>query len=287
MINEEVKLWDDRDDVKLFTYILDDSQEFNTDKKRPAVIVCPGGGYLFTSDREAEPVALKFTSCGYNTFVLRYSVMEKARFPQPLFDLAKAIITIRKNSSRWFLDDKKIIICGFSAGGHIAASLGVFWKSDFLKEKFHVDSDILKPNALILGYPVTDYTELLKDWHGDLNGKKLNLSELSRKMVFGTSNPTKDQMEKASPVNFVSPETPPTFLWHTVDDSLVYVSNSLKFASRLASEKVNFELHIFGSGVHGLSLCDETTASTPDQINGHCKCWFDLAVEWLQENMSL
>lgn len=184
MLIEKIKLGDDCDYVNLQAYILDNSQEFNKDKKRPAVIICPGGAYLGTSDREAEPVAIRFATQGYHTFVLRYTTYftkllpdldslpvgnKKSAYPQPLFDLAKAMIIVRENANKWFIDSDKIAICGFSAGGHLAASMGVHWQDEFLKEKFGVDSNILKPNAFILGYSVLDYKIMKEELEANPN----------------------------------------------------------------------------------------------------------------------
>jgi acetyl esterase/lipase len=111
---------------------------------RPAVLICPGGAYYFCSDREAEPVAMSYLAEGFHAFVLRYSLMENAVFPRPLNDAEEALEIIRKNSEEWGVDPDKIAACGFSAGGHLAASLGTMGRS--------------RPNALILGYPCIQST---------------------------------------------------------------------------------------------------------------------------------
>ena len=102
---------------------------------RPAVAICPGGAYRMVSEREAEPVAKVFFAAGYHTFILNYSVLEKAKDFQPLCQLAAAIADIRKNAEEWSVDCEKIAVCGFSAGGHLAASLGTLFKRN--KKKSH------------------------------------------------------------------------------------------------------------------------------------------------------
>ena len=114
---------DGKGSPKLYTYIIDHSPEMDYHKARPAVIICPGGGYAMTSDREAEPVALRFNSLGFQAFVLRYSVM-KVRFPGALLELARLSRRFA-NAGEWNIDPDKIVVCGFSAG-ETAASLGVF-----------------------------------------------------------------------------------------------------------------------------------------------------------------
>jgi acetyl esterase/lipase len=273
--------------------------EFQKDQLRSAVVICPGGGYLGTSDRETEPIALKFASLGYHTFVLRYTTYykewvqdfnnppapnEKSAYPQPLFDLAKAMLIIRENATKWLVDTDKIAVCGFSAGAHLSASLGVHWNSRLLNEKFNVDNELFKPNAVILGYPLLDYQLMKEKVETEANEFIKGFWEISGKAVFGTSNPSYEQLLEVSPVNYVSSETPPTFIWHTADDDLVYAENSLRFATMLAKHKVPYELHVFEGGVHGLSLCDETTAGDPSHINPECKVWFDLAHNWLKKH---
>lgn len=125
--------------VTLTTYILDASREMPNMKERPAVLLCPGGGYHMCSDREAEPVAMAFLTMGYHVFILRYSLKEASKFPQPLDDAEEALSLIRERSGEWGVIPDKIAVCGFSAGGHLAAALGTMGK--------------IRPNAMVLGYP--------------------------------------------------------------------------------------------------------------------------------------
>ncbi len=127
------------ENVTLTVYLLDASPDMPNTKVRPAVLVCPGGGYFMCSDREAEPIALAFLAQGYHAFVLRYSLGNKAAFPRPLNDAEEALELIRANAKAWGIDPQKIAACGFSAGGHLAAALGTMGR--------------VRPNALVLGYP--------------------------------------------------------------------------------------------------------------------------------------
>ena len=296
MISEKIKLWDN-EDVTLTSYILDDSAEISL-RKRPAMIICPGGWYLRTSDREAEPIAMKFASEGYNTFVLRYTtyynmsdldsnnqpkINKNSAYPKPLFDLAKAILTVRKNAEKYSIDTDKVFVCGFSAGGHLAASLGIHWDDNMLKEKFNVESELFKPNGMILGYPVTDYI-LMKELMEEATDEHLKESwELSGKSFFGKDNPSEEDFKSASPAYNVSSKTPPTFIWHTANDKTVDVRNSLNFASALSKYKIPYELHIFEDGVHGLSLCNEVTAREGKHINRECSIWINMAISWIKK----
>ena len=123
----------------LTSYLLNNSPEFKNITTRPAVLIFPGGGYHFVSDREAEPVAMSFLAEGYNAFVLRYSVGEGEEFSSAFREAEEAIALIYQNANEWNVDKDKIAVIGFSAGGHLAASLATMGN--------------IRPDALILGYP--------------------------------------------------------------------------------------------------------------------------------------
>jgi len=292
----------DDPNVKLQAYILNNSKEFQSERMRPAVMICPGGGFLGTSDREAEPIALRFASMGFHAFVLRYTTLytewptdwtnlppERAEttYPRPLLDLAKAMSKVREHASEWYLDANKIAVAGFSAGGHLAASLGTHWQDSFLSDELSEPSERFRPNALILGYALLDYIaqkrEMLK--RGDKN--IMALWHLSNQSLMGTPDPTVEQLEALSPKNYVSEQTPPTFIWHTAEDSVAYDVNALNFAAALAEHRVPYELHLFGNGEHGLSLADVTTASEPDQIDSDIAVWIELVFRWLNKQFRL
>ena len=135
MIHEkiEIQLKDSEFKANLFTYFLDNSPEIEPERKRPVVLICPGGGYQMTSDREAEALAVRFMAMGYHAAILRYSVAP-ARFPEALLQLATAVAMLRENAEKWHIDTEKIVVQGSSAGGHLAASLGVFWNKPFVAE---------------------------------------------------------------------------------------------------------------------------------------------------------
>lgn len=125
--------------VTLTAYLLDASAAMPNMQVRPAVLVCPGGGYRNCSDREAEPIAMAFLAEGFHAFVLRYSLNENAAFPRPLNDAEEALALIRDRAREWAVDGDRIAAVGFSAGGHLAATLGTLGH--------------IRPNALVLGYP--------------------------------------------------------------------------------------------------------------------------------------
>ena len=120
---------------------------------RPLVLICPGGGYEFTFDRKAEAIAVQYIARGFHACVLRYSVVP-AKFPQSLYELAWSVAYLRKHAAEYGIKPDKIIVAGFSAGGHLAASLGVFWDKDWLAKETELSAEQMKPNGLLLSYPV-------------------------------------------------------------------------------------------------------------------------------------
>jgi len=235
--------------------------------KRPAVLVLPGGGYAFTSPREAEPIALQFNEAGYHAFVLDYSVAP-AKHPQPLLDASRAMCIIRENAEEWGIYPDKIAVCGFSAGGHLAASLGVHWDKKYLGNVEGIEIGKNRPDALILCYPVIT------------SGRYAHRG--SFKNLLG-ENPDSDLLYEMSLEHHVSEKTPPAFIWHTFADAGVPVENSLLFAQALREKNIPFELHIYPEGVHGLSLATEETANgRSDLVSPHVAGWIKLCKEWLR-----
>lgn len=233
-------------------------------RKRPAVIICPGGGYEYLSDREALPVAMRFASHGINAFILKYSICSP--FPAALLELAYAVKYIRENAEKYDIDPDKILLCGFSAGGHLSASLGTLWNSGYLRNITN-NTEICKPNGMILCYPVIT------------SGQHRHKGSIES--ILG-KNPSEEMLKLVSLEKQVTSQTPKTFIWHCADDQSVPVENTLNFAKALSQNKVPFECHIFPYGGHGLALADESTAKHEGHINMVCAQWSSLAVEWIK-----
>ena len=246
---------------KLYTYVRDASPEMPA-KPRPAIVICPGGGYVMTSDREAEPIALRFFAMGFSCFVLRYTVGGGVEFPGPHLELAAAVALVRAHAAAWQVDPDKIIVCGFSAGGHLAASLGMFWNRDFLTGPLGLRRQEDKPNGLILGYPVftsgaAAHAESFRNLLGSRYDECLELVSLEKQ---------------------VSGDTPPVFLWHTFDDPTVPVENAWLLADALRKNGVPMEMHILPHGAHGLALATEET----NMVEPSCQAWPDWAARWIR-----
>ena len=270
MIHEkmEIQLKNSEFKANLFTYFLDNSPEIDPKRKRPVVLICPGGGYAMTSDREAEALAVKFLAMGYHAAILRYSVAP-ARYPVALLQLAETVAYLRKNAEEFHIDTEKIILLGFSAGAHLAASLGVFWKKDFIAEALHTDSEVVRPNGMILSYPVITSGEFAHKG--------------SFECLLGEGCNNEEKRKEQSLEYQVTEDTPPTFLWHTVTDDCVPVENSLLFLEALRRHKIPVEMHLYPAGGHGLSLANKET-SYPDGgcIQPECQSWMGLSCVWLE-----
>lgn len=253
-------------DAKLSVYIGDNSPEIDKDRKRPLVLICPGGAYAMTSDREAEPIALQFLAAGIHAAVLRYTVAPNGRFPTQIFEVARAIALIRNHADEWNCDKDRIMICGFSAGGHLCASYATLWNHNFVKETLGVGAETIRPNGAILCYPVIDSGEFAHRY--------------SFECLLGERKDDAEFLTLLSPQKQVSADTPPMFIWHTFADDAVPVQNSLMMASALAAKNISVELHIFPEGGHGLSLADERSGSHPGVWQKDCTVWIDLAKRW-------
>lgn len=237
--------------------------EMNVRRERfPAVVLCPGGAYAFVSQREADPVALRFFARGYQVFTLYYSVGKQAKNFVPLMELSETVRALRERGEEWGVEPDRIAVCGFSAGGHLAASLGTMWNAPELKEVYNNHGGANRPNAMVLGYPV-----IAADAFAHVESIE-NVSGCPK----GTPGYEAFSLDRR-----VSSATCPAFLWHTAEDKTVPVENSLQFAAALSREGVPFELHIFPHGRHGMSSCTEETGSR-DDYNAR---WMDLAMAWL------
>lgn len=246
-------------------YLHHASDEMPGKKVKPMMIVCPGGGYVFRSDREAEPIALQYMAAGFHTAIVHYTV-NPSPFPAAVLQLAEAVRQARRHAQEWNVNPSQIYISGFSAGGHLACTLGTLWNDPLLHTLMGGECD-WQPNAQVLSYPVVTM--------GDLTHKGSRLSLLGE-------NPSEALVEKLSLENSVSPDTVPTFLWHTMEDTVVPVENSMNYACALRRHGVPFEMHIYEQGRHGLATCSEITANVPSDIMPDHATWIPLAISFLK-----
>ena len=252
----------------LYTYFLDSSIEMRPNEKRPVILMCPGGGYEMTSDREAEPMAMQFLAMGYHVAILRYSVCP-VRYPAALLQVAESVLYLKEHADEYHIDPEKIVVQGCSAGGHLAANYGIAWNSPFLTKLMGMENDPerLCVAGLLLCYPVIT------------SGEKAH--EESFRNLLGEQY--EEKKEELSLENQVTPDTPPTFLWHTATDETVPVENSLYFFQACLQQGVSAELHIYPVGGHGLSLANEETCRANGiGVQKECQSWISLAQIWLE-----
>lgn len=246
-------------------WIQDTDPAISPSRLRPGILVIPGGGYCHVSPREAEPVALRFLAMGYSAFILNYSVFP-LRFPTALREAAMAMRYIRENAAEFGIDPHMVAATGFSAGGHLCGCLGTMYDCPEVEEIGA--PELLRPDALGLCYPVA------VSWgktHGgsfqclcgeeEALWKRLSLDALAR------------------------PDMPPVFLWHTRNDEAVPVRNSLILAQALEENGVEFAMHIYRDGCHGLSAADGQVYPM-DRIPGHSwdvPGWIDAEIRFFKE----
>lgn len=247
----------------LTAYIIDDASTMPAQRKRPMLVIFPGGGYGFCSEREAEPIALQFMAAGFPCAIVDYCVAPANHYPAPLEDASEAIKLVRAHADEWGVDKDKIAVIGFSAGGHLAASISTLWDEEPIKTADGSN----RPNATILSYPVISSDSNI--WH---KGSFDYLCDGDEELVKAMSLETR-----------VSDKNPPCFIWHTFTDEAVPVENSLVFANALRKAGVSCEMHIFPEGPHGLSVANSDTAASEAYINTRVAKWVGLAVSWLEE----
>ena len=262
-------LGDNGKDPTLSLYLPQNMTEMNRqDMMRPAVLICPGGGYGMCSQREAEVVALRFLPWGYNAYVLNYSV-EPHPFPSQIREVAACMELITENAKAWNTDPERIAIMGFSAGGHLAGHYSTCYDIPEVREVF---PESKKVKASILCYPViTAYPP-----HRHV-GSFCNLS--------GHRTPTAEDVEKFSLDNKIGPNTPPAFLWHTAEDDLVPVMNSLLYAQGLAKYNIPFSLNVYAYGWHGMSTCDDQSNGPLDEKYADNADWMERLKKWLKATL--
>jgi acetyl esterase/lipase len=205
-----------------------------------AVVVLPGGGYSHLSEiKEGSDVAKWLNSLGIAAFVLKYRLGMRYHQPNQLLDAARALRTVRARAKDWSVDPNRIAILGFSAGGHLASTLGTHFDTGKPDAKDEIERVSSRPDLMILIYPVITMGEFTH------KGSKLNLLG---------EDPTADLIKLYSNELQVTKDTPPTFLVHTMTDTAVPVENSMMFASALRRANVPVEFHLYEQGPHGFGL---------------------------------
>ncbi len=250
------------------TVYAQDNVDGQEQRLRPAMVICPGGGYEFCSNREAEPLALAFLARGFQAFVLDYTVLDPAGegelLPHPQRDLARAVALVRERAVEWHVDARRIATLGCSAGGHLCATYGALCRDEAFLESAGVSREDAAVWAQVLCYPVIDLTA---GWPAD----RARVPPIS----------TNEKLLHAQ--DLVDAGTPATFIWHTASDEGVLVRNTYLYADALARRAIDHDCHVFHRGRHGLSLATKQTGRDAEHRDAHVAHWVDLAVEWLGE----
>jgi acetyl esterase/lipase len=229
---------------------------------RAAVIIYPGGGYsIVAGGHEGYDVARRFNEMGVAAFVVKYRIPDTATMINkeigPLQDAQRAIQLVRENAEKWNIDPHRIGIVGFSAGGHLASTAGTHFKKVYISNPKNTS---LRPDFMILGYPVISFTDSI----GHIG---------SRDNLIG-KNPSAEKIKEYSNELRVTKETPPTFLMHAKNDDAVNVKNSLLFAKALSKNKVKNEVYLYEKGGHGFGMNNSTSNVK----------WMDKAEQWMKAN---
>lgn len=263
MINEIISLRPENSAVTLTTYV---AKDLEGTPPRHAVLVLPGGGYQCCAHHEGEKIALYYLASGINAFVLNYSNLDNnpdMMYPMPLVDASNAMKHIRDNAKKYNVNPDSIYVLGFSAGGHLASTLGTIWhRKEVYDAAEPMEYGYNKPNGMILCYPVIHPEGHIGSF-GNLFGK----NQKDERIASVTSNLNVDE------------RTCPAFLWHTSDDTCVDVSSSLVMAQALHNYNIPFELHIYPRGNHGLGVPDGTegAANNPD-----ISTWMAHSIDWIR-----
>lgn len=228
--------------VSLTAYLLDNSREMPNMQVRPAMLVIPGGAYAGCSDREAEPIAMLYALEGYHTFVLRYSVGKRGEGDYKF----EQPLADGERAMKYIRDNAE----EFGIDPNKIAAIGFSAGGHLCSALGTISQN--KPNALVLAYPCI-------------------LAEIGDVL----------QCDVPSTNEYVTPDTPPSFIFHANDDGLVPIKHSLEFASALSANGVEFEMHVYRNGGHGFSL------STPVVCNGKydpvSSEWGQQSVKWLRK----
>jgi len=244
------------EDATLEGYILDCEITLGQDTNRPAVIVCPGGGYLYCSPREAEPVALAYAARGIHAFILRYSTGWAAQGFVPLEEIDWAIGYVRENADKWHIDPNKILTCGFSAGGHLALASGVMAKN--------------RPDGMILCYPAVTIPSTPR-------------IDFMLKFLIGKEDVTEEDAASVDLLSKIDKNSPPVFLVATAEDLLTGYG-ALPVAQKYNELQMGYELHIFQHGPHGYALATHTSADGSSRmLNADYAQWHDMSISWINK----
>ncbi|VDG20123.1 esterase [Lactobacillus paraplantarum] [Lactiplantibacillus mudanjiangensis] len=257
---------------KVTAYWLDQIADFKATVDYPVVIICPGGGFAYHSERETTPIVLRFLAAGMHAIVLPYQVItaDKTVYPTAIQQIAETLNWITKQAEQHHVDCQRLIFAGFSAGGHVVATYNSIATNATLRGQYQLDHGQGQHAAIILGYPAIDLTVGFPN------------DAATRQQI--TPDETLWAAQKT-----VTSAAKPAFVWQTATDALVPAENSLWYVQALLRAGVPVEYHLFGDGKHGLALADHVTThpTKPAYLNAPAAEWVTMALHWLQRQALL
>ncbi|GIP70440.1 MULTISPECIES: alpha/beta hydrolase [Lactiplantibacillus] len=249
-------------------YWLDQISDFETAVDYPLMIICPGGGFTYHSGREEAPIAARMVAAGMHAIVLNYQLIagHQTVYPAALQQLAATIDWVTQQATQHHIDTQRIVLAGFSAGGHVVATFNGVATQPELRAQYQLDQYAGHHAAVILGYPVIDLQA----------GFPTTAAE--REQI------TTDRQLWAAQ-QLVTATSKPAFVWQTVTDELVPPQNSLAYVQALLAHQIPTAYHLFSSGIHGLALANHVTQKPgkTKYLNAQAAQWPELALAWLQE----
>lgn len=276
-------------------YVLDPSIATGRKKSRPAVVICPGGGYLKTATREGEVVAARFLGMGYDAFVLRYHTYvvgpprregelpvcdSRSHYPLQVVDLMRAMAYVRSHASEWGIREERIYALGFSAGGHVVGSLAERWDDAELLGMAGSTADEVRPRGVLLCYPMVN-GRLVREAPAIAGMSAVTSATLLSHALFGKDVPSAEDYDRVDLSLHIRPDMPRMFVWQTAEDELLHAEDTVSFVAGVMEAGVSCELHVFQRGEHGMSLCDRTSSSREADIDDAAARWVGLAQTWL------
>lgn len=267
MISKRIYLEANNENVYLDVYAADSLPGFT----KKAILVIPGGGYSeVCAVKEGEPIAMAFLSQGYNAFVLNYSVRRRKCFPAQLIEASLAMKHIKDHASEYQIDPEKVFVVGFSAGGHLAGSLGVMWDRKEIYEATGMPYGYNKPAGMMLIYPVVSSDPQYGHLPSFYN-------------LLGSNTPEESKLMECSLENNVTANSVPMFLVHSSNDQIVDVRNSLCIANKYRENGLLFEMHVYPDAPHGFALGNAITKCGVEKWeNASIAKWVEHAVAWAE-----
>lgn len=292
-LNNEHTAWID-------SYLIDQRISSTAMKIWPAMIIVPGGAYLKIARREGESIALQYLQYGYSCFVLHYTPYLKSedqifsqnpefnqdgRYPNPELYLMTTIHMIRSHAMEWGIDPMRVFATGFSAGGHIIATVATRWHDPSLISRlgFIPLENELKLSGCVLGYPM-----LSGDNHNAfmINRKNPQIQKMAILVdyaLYGHYGPSKKEIEELDVIKYVSKDTSPMMIWHMVDDMIIPSIDSTRMILAMQKADVQCEYHLFRSAPHGIATAKEQYSCYDNDIQPHVATWITEAYYWLKE----